>query len=93
MEYNFNICDIFLTSIKICPRNQGDQMKNYVRFLRQEQGITQKDFAKMIGVTRQTIGALENDRYNPSLKLAYKITRVLGKTSIEEVFILTDDDL
>ncbi|MCQ2972267.1 MAG: helix-turn-helix transcriptional regulator [archaeon] len=68
-------------------------MKNYVRFSRQEQGITQKDFAKMIGVTRQTIGALENNRYNPSLKLAYKITRVLGKTSIEEVFILTDDDL
>lgn len=68
-------------------------MKNYVRFLRQEQGITQKDFAEMIGVTRQTIGALENDRYNPSLKLAYKITRVLGKEAIEEVFILTDDDL
>ena len=68
-------------------------MKNCVRFYRQEQGITQKDFAKMIGVTRQTIGALENNRYNPSLKLAYKITRTLGKTQIEEVFKLTDDDL
>ncbi|MCQ2977646.1 MAG: helix-turn-helix transcriptional regulator [archaeon] len=68
-------------------------MKTFVRYLRQEKGISQKDFAKQIGVTRQTISALENGRYNPSLLLAYKITKLLGCESIEEVFIFGPEDL
>ena len=52
--------------------------------------MTQQELADLVGVTRQTINALENARYNPSLILAYKITKVLGKHAIEEVFVLDD---
>lgn len=68
-------------------------MKTFIKYLRQEKGINQKDFADAVGVSRQTISALENGRYNPSLLLAYKITKLLGCTSIEEVFKLTEEDL
>lgn len=68
-------------------------MKTFVRYLRQEKGISQKDFADQVGVSRQTISALENGRYNPSLLLAYKITKLLDCDSIEEVFKLTEEDL
>ena len=60
--------------------------------LRQEKGITQQALADSSGVTRQTINALENARYNPSLLLAFKITKILGKESIEDVFILKEED-
>ncbi|MCQ2737386.1 MAG: helix-turn-helix transcriptional regulator [archaeon] len=68
-------------------------MKTFVRYLRQEKGISQKDFADMIGVSRQTISALENGRYNPSLLLAYKITKLLECDSIEDVFVFDENDL
>lgn len=68
-------------------------MKTFIKYLRQEMGISQKDFADQVGVSRQTISALENGRYNPSLLLAYKITKLLKRDSIEEVFKLTDEDL
>lgn len=68
-------------------------MKTFVRYLRQEKGISQKDFADMIGVSRQTISALENGRYNPSLLLAYKITKLLECNSIEDVFVFDENDL
>ena len=55
-------------------------------------GITQQELADLVGVTRQTINALENARYNPSLLLAYKITKILGKNAIEDVFVLNDVD-
>ena len=66
-------------------------METKVRQFRQEKGITQQELADLAGVTRQTINALENARYNPSLILAYKITKVLGKNAIEEVFELEDE--
>ena len=47
----------------------------------------------MIGVSRQTISALENGRYNPSLLLAYKITKLLECDSIEDVFVFDEKDL
>lgn len=50
--------------------------------------ITQEKLAELVGVTRQTIIALEQGRYNPSLELAYKITKQLKKKNIEEVFNL-----
>ena len=68
-------------------------MKTFIRYLRQEMGISQKDFADQVGVSRQTISALENGRYNPSLLLAYKITKLLKCDYIEEVFKLSDEDL
>ncbi|WP_304125802.1 helix-turn-helix transcriptional regulator [Methanosphaera cuniculi] len=63
-------------------------MKTKIRYLRQEMGISQQELAKLAGVTRQTINALENGRYNPSLVLAYKITKILKQKYIEDVFIL-----
>ena len=65
-------------------------METKIRKFRQEKGITQQELADLAGVTRQTINALENSRYNPSLLLAYKITKTLGKNAIEEVFIIDE---
>jgi len=52
--------------------------------------MTQQELADLVGVTRQTINALENARYNPSLLLAYNITKMLGKPAIEDVFIFDE---
>lgn len=71
---------------------EGEYMETKIRLLRQEKGITQQELAESVGVTRQTINALENARYNPSLLLAYKITKVLGKNAIEDVFVFNEDD-
>lgn len=67
-------------------------METKIRQFRLEKNITQQELADLVGVTRQTINALENARYNPSLILAYKITKILGKNAIEEVFILNEVD-
>ena len=61
--------------------------KNKIRYLRQEMGLTQKELAEKVDVSRRTINSLENGYYNPSLKLAHDITMALGCSSIEEVFI------
>ena len=61
------------------------QIRNHVRRLREERGITQSDLARTSGCTRQTIIMLEQERYVPSLSLAFAITKSLGAT-IEEVF-------
>ena len=53
--------------------------------------LQQSDLAEMVGVRRETIGKLENGKYNPSLKLAMDIARVFGKT-VEEVFIFDDSE-
>jgi putative transcriptional regulator len=70
----------------------GEYMETKIRQLRQKKGITQQDLAESVGVTRQTINALENARYNPSLLLAYRITKTLGENSIEDVFEFNEDD-
>jgi putative transcriptional regulator len=61
-------------------------MKNRLRELREERGLTQEELAKALGVTRQTIIAIERGKYDPSLRLAFKIARFFGKR-IEEVFM------
>ena len=66
-------------------------MKNRIEEIRKERGILQDEFAKSMGVSRQTISSLENGRYNPSIMLAYKISKYFGMT-IEEVFIFEEDD-
>jgi putative transcriptional regulator len=63
-------------------------MKTKIAFYRNRLNITQEDLAKAADVTRQTIISLEQGRYNPSLELAYKITKALAKKRIEEVFVL-----
>ena len=67
-------------------------MKNRSEEIRKERGIRQEDFAKSMGVSRQTISSLENGRYNPSITLAYKIARYFEMT-IEEVFVFEEEDL
>ena len=64
-------------------------MKNKIRELRTEFGLRQEDLAREVGVTRQTINAIENDKYNPTLVLAMKLARLL-KTPVEELFQLDD---
>ena len=61
-------------------------MKNRLRELREELGITQEELARALGVTRQTIIAIEKGRYDLSLRLAFKIARFFN-TAIEEIFI------
>ena len=73
--------------------NMGEYMETKIRQFRQEKGLTQQEVADLCGVTRQTVNALENSRYNPSLLLAYKITKILGKDFIEDVFVMDDIDI
>ena len=61
-------------------------MKNRVEEIRKQRGIKQEDLARSLEVSRQTIGSLENGRYNPSILLAFKIAEYFEMT-IEEVFI------
>jgi putative transcriptional regulator len=60
-------------------------MKNQVRALRAERGLAQGQLAKAMGVSRQTINSIENDRYTPSLPLAIALARYFGVT-VEEMF-------
>lgn len=64
-------------------------MKNKIRALRKAMGLRQEDVANELGVTRQTIIAIENDKYNPTLTLAMKLARLL-RTPVEEVFELEE---
>lgn len=64
-------------------------MKNHIKELRKAKGYRQEDLAAALGVSRQTIIAIENDKYNPTLELAMKLARYLG-TIVEELFILED---
>ena len=61
-------------------------MKNRLEELRRARGLRQEELADALEVSRQTIGSLENGRYNPSILLAFKIARYFGM-SIEEIFI------
>jgi len=61
-------------------------MKNRLEELRKERGIKQEDLASELEVSRQTIGSLENGRYNPSIILAFKIARFF-EMLIEDIFI------
>ena len=61
-------------------------MKNKLKVFRAMHDLTQDNLAEKLGVTRQTINAIEKQRYNPSLKLAFKLADFFGVT-IEELFI------
>ena len=60
-------------------------MKNRIQDLRRQRGWSQADLASQLGVSRQTVNALERGRYDPSLPLAFTIAHVLGE-SIEDIF-------
>ena len=65
-------------------------MKNRLEELRKQRGIKQEDLANALEVSRQTIGSLENGRYNPSIQLSFKIARYYNMI-IEEIFIYEED--
>jgi putative transcriptional regulator len=67
------------------------EFKTRMHEFRKEMNLQQAELAEMVGVRRETIGKLENGKYNPSLKLAIDIARVFGK-SVEEVFIFEEED-
>ncbi len=65
-------------------------MTNRIKELRKAAGYRQEDLARALGVTRQTIIAIENDKYDPSLVLAMKLARFL-QTTVEELFQMEDE--
>lgn len=65
--------------------NPEAAMRNRIRVLRAEQRWTQADLAKLLGVSRNSVIAIENERYDPSLPLAFAIADVFG-LRIEEIF-------
>ena len=65
-------------------------MKTRIKELREKHGLTQEALADKVNVTRQTILFLEKGKYNPSLRLAYKIARVFNVT-IEDIFSFEDE--
>ena len=65
-------------------------MKNRLEELRRQRGIRQEELAAALRVSRQTIGSLENGRYNPSIILAFKIARYFGMR-IEDIFIYEEE--
>ena len=67
-------------------------MKTKIRELREKRNLTQEALAEKVDVTRQTILFLEKGKYNPSLRLAYKIARVLN-SKIEDIFSFEDERL
>jgi putative transcriptional regulator len=65
-------------------------MKNVLHILRAEKRYSQDDLAKLVDVSRQTINAIEREKYDPSLPLALKIAKVFNK-KVEEIFFLEED--
>ena len=66
-------------------------MKNRIKIERAEKEVTQQQLAEAVGVSRQTIVAIEKNHFLPSTPLAMKIARYFGK-SVEAIFILEEDD-
>lgn len=65
-------------------------MKNRLRVLRAERDWSQAELAEKLGVSRQTINAIETGKYDPSLPLAFKMARLFGQR-IEEIFELVEE--
>lgn len=70
--------------------DDGIEMKNKLEEVRKARGMKQEELADAMEVSRQTIGSLENGRYNPSILLAFKLARYF-EMSIEELFIYEED--
>jgi putative transcriptional regulator len=67
----------------------GIEVRNRVKELRMQSGMTQEDLAERVGVSRQTIISIESGRYNPSIMLAFKIAQLFGLT-IEDTFLCAE---
>ena len=65
-------------------------MKNRVRELRKAQGLTQEQLGEIIGVSRQTVNAIEKEKFDPSLPTAFKMAKLFGQP-IEEFFLFEEE--
>ena len=66
-------------------------MKNKMKVLRAERNMSQDDLAKQLNVSRQTINAIEREKYDPSLPLALRIAKLFNK-KVEEIFFLNSEE-
>ena len=82
---DYTICKVSLSFYRRCFR-----VKNRLEEIRKLNGITQEELAAILEVSRQTIGSLENGRYNPSIILAFKLSKYFGLT-IEDIFIYEEE--
>ena len=64
-------------------------MQNNIKELRKARGLRQEDFARLLGVSRQTVVAMENNKYDPTLALAMRVARLLA-LPVESIFFLED---
>ena len=78
------------SELSITGHGKEEALKNHLEELRKERGINQEQLAEVLEVSRQTIGSLENGRYNPSILLAFKISRYFG-LPIEDIFIYEEE--
>jgi len=76
---------------KLSNRKGGIDLKNRLEAIRKQRGIRQEELANALEVSRQTIGSLENGRYNPSIVLAFKIARYF-QMQIEDIFVYEEDE-
>ena len=84
-------CRMLFCKCKANFTKELDAVKNRIEEIRRMRGVRQEEFAKAMGVSRQTISSLETGRYNPSIFLAYKIARYFSMT-IEEVFLFEESE-
>ena len=78
------------SELSITGHGKEEALKNRLEELRKERGINQEQLAEVLEVSRQTIGSLENGRYNPSILLAFRISRYFG-LPIEDIFIYEEE--
>ena len=83
---------LFMESKLSMNERKRAAMKNRLYEIRKSRGIRQEELAAALSVSRQTIGSLENGRYNPSILLAFKIARYFGM-QIEDIFIYEEEPL
>ncbi len=90
LDINFSAC--YDKNVKCTFHNERKiEVKNRLEEIRKQRGIKQEELATALEVSRQTIGSLENGRYNPSIILAFKIARYFGMM-IEEIFIYEEEE-
>jgi len=78
-------------NVKKLYTKEVEAMENRLSLLRKERGLTQQQLAEMAGVTRQTIIAIEAGKFNPSVILAFKLSKIFG-LPIEEIFIYREEE-
>ena len=81
----------FLTRKEMSPAGNAENIGNRVRDLRIERGLTQEQLGQVVGLTRQSIIAIERGRFTPSIHTVLKLARAL-KTSVDNLFWLTGND-